>query len=92
MHVNPNMVEPVLAGIKLGESLAANPDQGILDETVALHERTTAQLATAVTGRMLPSKLQAFSQGVIAAYISATSGCETCPSLSDRHFNEECFK
>lgn len=67
-HSNPNMVQPVLEGIAVGEKLG----EGLIDIVLEDTEWLERKLATQRTGRFLPARALAFNQGVIAAYRSRT--------------------
>lgn len=97
MHVNPNLVAPLLRGIEAGEQLVGHQSA---EATIALlvegMEDLTAKLTPGpsgiVMGGLVHAKQLAYSQGVVGSYRAATEGCEVCGSLSDRHFDELCFK
>lgn len=71
MHVNPNMVEPVQAGISMGEQSLdlANADE-LFQAQLATIDELQAQVGRP-TGQFLVAKRIAFAQGFIAAYRSA---------------------
>ncbi len=77
-HTNPNMVEPVLAGIAAGERAVSAHDGHIL---YAQQIETIAQLTPQLTppgdrpfvvGGFLKAKAIAFAQGFVAAYRTGT--------------------
>lgn len=77
-HVNPNMSQPVLEGIKEGEAwVCCWGGDAKLAEQVAIAEEMTAQLASAgdrpfVVGGFIKARRLAYAQGFIAAYRSGS--------------------
>lgn len=72
-HTNPNLIVPVLAGIKVGERIASVPGSELfLADAVADMERLSSQLEKQLTGRILPAKHLAFAQGLVGGYRAAT--------------------
>lgn len=77
MHVNRNMVQPVLDGIAEGELTVGHPDGdmiyntycAIIDDNIPLLVPRGDRVSP--VGAFLPAKRIAYAQGFIAAYRSA---------------------
>lgn len=76
-HTNPNMIEPVLAGIELGAKLVGDPDgerifADVVDDAARLHAALQPGPSGFRVGSFVPARQLAFSEGFIAAYRTGT--------------------
>ena len=76
MHVNPNMIVPVLKGIARGEEMAGQPEgEFLMDayERELIELNKTPVVGSYRAGNYVRAKQIAFAQGFIGAYRTAAA-------------------